>query len=88
MTQISIRLDDETSLSLGKAAKNLHIRRSDIIRMALSDFLKKKGISEDNEELSIYDSLKSFIGVTDSNIPDLSTNPKHLLKKIKKAAKR
>lgn len=76
MTQVSVRLDDKISEGLKKASEKLHIRRSDIIRMALAEFLKNAGIMEEEDNTSIYDRLKPFIGVTHSGIKDLSTNPK------------
>ena len=88
MTQVSIRIDERTNKGLGKAAEKLHIRKSDVIRIALADFLQKTGISEGGEGSSIYDRLKPFIGVSDSGISDLSTHPKHLAKRMKKATKR
>ena len=51
MTQVSIRIDDKTNKGLGKAAEKLHVRKSDIIRMALADFLKKTGVSDSSDEL-------------------------------------
>ena len=88
MTQVSVRLDDEISEGLEKASEKLHIRRSDVIRMALAEFLKNAGILEEEDDTSIYERLKPFIGVTDSGISDLSTNPKHLAERMKKAARR
>ena len=88
MIQVSVRLDDEISDGLEKASEKLHVRRSDVIRMALAEFLKNAGIIEEEDNTSIYDRLKPFIGVTSSGISDLSTNPKHLAERIKKSARR
>jgi hypothetical protein len=88
MAQVSLRLDDEIYKGLERASKKLHLRRSDIIRIALADFLKNADIVAGKDEAPIYERLKPFLGVTNSGISDLSSNPKHLADRIKKGARR
>jgi len=83
-SQLTVRLSDDLDKGVSTLAKKLHLKRSDIVRIALERFL---GESQGEDEGTPYDRVKNLIGSVSSGIPDLGTeHRKHLLNKIKKHA--
>jgi hypothetical protein len=65
-------------------AKKLHLKRSDIVRMAIEKFL---GEFQNEKEIRPYEKVKQLIGSVSSGIPDLGeAHRKHLLDRFKKYA--
>lgn len=84
-TQITVRLQDELSRNISGAAKRLHVRRSDIVRMALENFI---GRTEEKEEGSPYDRVKSLLGSISTGVPDRGeSHRKYLIERMRKHAK-
>ncbi len=84
-TQITVRLQDELSRNVSGAAKRLHVRRSDIVRMALENFI---GGAEDNEEGVPYDRVKNLLGRISTGVPDRGeSHRKYLIERMRKHAK-
>ncbi len=64
--------------------EKLHLKRADIVRMALEKFVKQ---AEGEEESSPYDRVKSLLGSVSSGISDLGeSHHEHLLRKFKRHA--
>lgn len=83
-SQFTVRLADDLERGIANYAKKLHLKRSDVVRMALQKFMKETPISEDQ---SPYERVSNLIGTVESGIPDLGqSHRKHILEKIKKRA--
>ncbi len=83
-SQITVRISDDLYRNISNLSKRLHLKRSDIVRMALERFIEESRIKE---ELIPYDSVKELIGSISSGIADLGeSHRKHLLKKLRKHA--
>jgi metal-responsive CopG/Arc/MetJ family transcriptional regulator len=83
-SQLTVRLPDELDKEISSLAKRLHLKRSDIIRMALKHFLED---FQGARETKPYEQVKSLIGNISSGIPDLGeAHRKYLLKQFKKRA--
>lgn len=83
-SQLTVRLTDNLEREISNCAKRLHLKRSDIVRMALERFLKETQI---REEQSPYERVSNLIGAVESGVSDLGqSHRKHLLKKMKKHA--
>jgi len=81
MQQLTIRMPKEYLIQIDQIAKSTGLKKSDITRMAIKNFIEKHG---DEEDLNLYTKSKSLIGVVESGIPDLGQNHrKHLIRKIK-----
>jgi hypothetical protein len=85
-SQLTVRLPDNLEKDISTLAKKLHLKRADIVRMALEKFVKQDG---GEEESSPYDRVKSLLGSISSGTPDLGeSHREHLLRKIKRHAQR
>ena len=74
--QMTIRLPDEYGPPLERLVKELGLKKSDVARMALKEFIAKNTPQEDHP----YTKAKNLIGVAESNIADLGqSHRKHLL---------
>jgi hypothetical protein len=83
-TQLTVRLPANLEKDIAILAKKLHLKRSDIVRMALESFVKQ---ADEREEKSPYDKVKSLLGSVKSGIPDLGeSHREHLLKRMKRSA--
>lgn len=83
-SQLTVRLPDNIQKNVSSLAKKLHLKRSDIVRMALEQFIQ--GVMTDNNN-SPYEQVKHLLGSVSSGISDLGgAHRKHLLKKIRKDA--
>lgn len=81
MQQLTIRMPKEYLIQIDQIAKSTGLKKSDITRMAIKNFIEKH---VDEEDLNLYTKFKSLIGVVESGIPDLGQNHrKHLIRKIK-----
>lgn len=83
-SQLTVRLSEDLDKGISNLARKLHLKRSDIVRIALERFL---GESQGEEESKPYEKVKDLIGNIASGISDLgSAHREHLLRKIKKHA--
>lgn len=83
-SQLTVRLPDTLEKNISSLAKKLHLKRADIVRMALENFVKQ---AEGDEESSPYDRVKSLLGSVSTGISDLGeSHREHLLKKFKRYA--
>ena len=83
-SQLTVRLPDNLEREISNYAKRLHLKRSDIVRIALERFLKETQI---REEQSPYERVSNLIGAVESGVSDLGqSHRKHLLKKMVKHA--
>ena len=81
MQQLTIRMPKEYLTQIDQIAKATGLKKSDITRMAIKNFIEAHGNEED---LNLYRKAKSLIGVLESGIPDLGQNHrKYLVQKIK-----
>jgi hypothetical protein len=82
-SQLTVRLPDNLDKNISTLAKKLHLKRADIVRMALESFLKQ---AEWQEESSPYDRYLP-LGSVSSGISDLGeSHQEHLLRKFKRHA--
>ena len=83
-SQLTVRLPDNLDKNIFMIAKKLHLKRSDIVRMALEKFVNEV---EENVEGSPYDRIKKLLGSVSSGVSDLGeSHRKHLLRKFKRNA--
>jgi Arc/MetJ-type ribon-helix-helix transcriptional regulator len=83
-SQLTVRLSEDLDKGISNLARKLHLRRSDVVRIALERFL---GDSQGEEEGKPYEKVKDLIGTFSSGISDLGgAHREHLLRKIKKHA--
>lgn len=73
--QLTIRLPEEMNRALEAASSRLQRRRSEIVRLALSQFL---GL-EPHGKAAPADRIRHLIGSLDSGIPDLAENHRDYL---------
>ena len=82
--QLTVRLSEDLNKGVATLAKKLHLKRSDIVRMALERFLE--GVVRE-EESGPYERVHRLIGSLHSGISDLGeAHREHLLKKFRKHA--
>ena len=82
-TQIAVRLPDDLDTDVETLARQMHLKRSDIVRLALKKFVDEKLNKEDKP----YDRVKNLLGSVSSGIPDLGEDHReYLLKRFKKDA--
>jgi hypothetical protein len=82
-SQLTVRLSHDMDKEIAVIARQLHLKRADIVRMALQQFLN--GIKR--EENSPYEKVQGLIGSFQSGIPNLGEGHReHLLKKFRKHA--
>ena len=83
-SQLTVRLPDNLDKNIFMIAKKLHLKRSDIVRMALEKFVNEV---EEDAEGSPYDRVKNLLGSVSSGVSDLGeSHRKHLLRKFKRNA--
>jgi Arc/MetJ-type ribon-helix-helix transcriptional regulator len=67
-TQVTVRLPDELSRALRAASRRMQRRTSDVVRMALQQFLAPAGARRGRPA----DRVRGLIGSLDSGVPDLA----------------
>jgi predicted transcriptional regulator len=81
-TQLTVRLPLHLDRKVTRLAKRLRLKRSDVVRLALEQFLGDAV----REEQRPYSRVKDLLGSIDTGIPDLGTDHrKHLLQRLKRA---
>ena len=82
--QITVRLPDDLGKDISGIARRMHLKRSDIVRMALERFVREV---EGEGEGTPYERVKDFIGSIRSGLPDLGeSHRRYLVERIKKSA--
>jgi Arc/MetJ-type ribon-helix-helix transcriptional regulator len=82
-SQLTVRLSDELDREIAAVARQMHLKRADVVRMALQKFLDetKRG------ESSPYEKVQGLIGSLQSGITNLGEGHReHLLRKFRKHA--
>jgi metal-responsive CopG/Arc/MetJ family transcriptional regulator len=81
-SQITVRLDEKFNEQIDRVAKKLRRKRSDIVRMALENFLSEV---DGLEETKPYERVKELIGSVSSGIANLGeAHRDYLIDKLKK----
>lgn len=75
MKTITLKVPEALDVQLQKLADRKRISKSRLIRETLTKVLRKE---MSKSEPSAYDLMKNGLGVIDSGIPDLATNPKYM----------
>ncbi len=80
--QLTVRLPDDLGQGLKEAADRLRLKRADIVRMALEQYLRGTLVKE---ELTPYEKVKHLIGAVSSGVADLgASHREYLIKKMRR----
>ncbi|MBI3754294.1 MAG: hypothetical protein HY266_09700 [Deltaproteobacteria bacterium] len=83
-TQITVRVQEDLNREVYGMAKRLHLKRSDIVRMALEKFVRG---DEGVKQGTAYEQVKNLIGSVASGLPDLGkSHRKYLVERMKRRA--
>ncbi len=83
-SQIAVRIPDELDKEISSLAERMHLKRSDIVRLALKKFIKD---IHKKEEAGPYEKVKYLVGSISSGVPDLGEEHReYLVKRFKKDA--
>lgn len=83
-SQMTVRLPDELSSRISSMARELGLKRSDLVRLALQQFLDEHAGEKGTRP---YEKVKHLIGSVRTGIPDLgSDHRKHLVSRFRKDA--
>ncbi len=81
-SQLTVRLPEDLDQEITDAARRLRLKRSDIVRMALEQYLREPSILE---EQAPYGKVKHLVGSVKSGISDLgASHREHLVKRLKR----
>lgn len=81
-TQVTVRLGDEIAAGLAAAAEKLHVRRSDVVRLALERFVREELVDGERRP---FDRVKDLLGSVASGVPDLGeAHRQHLREKFRR----
>lgn len=80
--QLTVRLPERLEMGVTGLAKKLHLKRSDIVRMALERLVQQEAEGPDARP---FDRVQHLLGSVESGIADLgSCHRKHLADRKKK----
>ena len=80
--QITVRMPDEYAKKLNNLSKETGTRRSDIIRLAMKQFLE--GTHKTNR-LPPYSKVSHLLGIIESDVNDLGqSHRKYLIQKVRR----
>ena len=78
-SQLSLRLPEELADKLDRAARRLRRKRSDVVRLALEQFLDSK------PEIRPIERVRDLLGRVQSGIPDLGKRHReHLIRRLRR----
>jgi metal-responsive CopG/Arc/MetJ family transcriptional regulator len=81
-SQVTVRLPEDLDREVTEAARRLRLRRSDIVRLALVQYLREPLARED---LTPYGKVKHLIGSIRSGVADLGvSHRRHLVARIRR----
>jgi predicted transcriptional regulator len=76
--QLTLRISEELAQKLERAAQRLRRKRSEVVRLALEQFL------EDQLEARPIERVRDLLGSIESGLPDLGTRHReYLLKRLR-----
>lgn len=82
-SQLTVHLSEDIDARLRSKARKLGLKRSDIIRIALQQFLE----DAIEKEIRPYEKVKKLIGSIETGIPDLGERHReYLIQRIRKGA--
>lgn len=80
--QITVRMPNEYGNKLHKLSKQMGLRRSDIIRLAMKRFLEG---ADQTDQQSPYLKVSHILGIAESDVKDLGqSHRKYLIQKVKR----
>lgn len=79
-SQLTVRLPDDLHRALRIASQRMQRRRSDVVRLALRDYLRAAG----GERVRPIDRVRGLIGSLESGVADLAENHRaYILESLK-----
>ena len=79
-SQLTLRLPGELAEKLDRSAKRLKRKRSDVVRIALEQFL------ESDPDVRPIERVRDLLGKVESGIPDLGEHHReHLIRRLRRA---
>ncbi len=82
MMQLTIRMPQEYKEKIEILAERMGLKKSDIARLALKDFIDENLVTDDRAP---YDKVKHLLGTAESDIKDLGQRHReYLIKRIRK----
>jgi len=83
--QITVRVPDEYGNRLDQLSKQLGVRRSDIIRLAMKQFLEG---NDGRDRQPPYAKVSHLLGVVESDVKDLGqSHRKYLIQKVRRGSR-
>ena len=83
--QITVRMPNAYGNKLDKLSKQMGMRRSDIIRLAMKQFLEE---SREADRRPPYSKVSHLIGIAESDVKDLGqSHRKYLIQKVTKGSR-
>ena len=80
-SQLSLRLPEALADKLERSARRLRRKRSDVVRLALEQFLDSK------PEIRPIERVRDLLGRVESGIPDLGQRHReHLIRRLRRGA--
>lgn len=80
--QITVRMPDEYAKKLNKLSKETGAQRSDIIRLAIKQFLEG---THETDRLHPYSKVSHLLGIVESDVNDLrQSHRKYLIRKVRR----
>jgi len=80
--QLTIRIPDEYLSRIDTLTKKMGLKKSDIARLALKEFLDENSTEEEKKP---FEKIKHLLGSAESNIEDLGQRHRdYLMQRIKK----
>jgi Arc/MetJ-type ribon-helix-helix transcriptional regulator len=82
--QLTVRMPDEDAEKLDRLSKKIGLKRSDIVRLALKQFLEEK---EESVYQIPFQKVSHILGTVESGIKDLGQRHRHyLIQKIRRGS--
>ena len=82
--QLTVRIQDDYTEKLDKVTKKMGLKRSDIIRLALKQFLQE---SYEKDNRTPFQKVSHFLGIAESGIKDLGQRHReYLIQKIRRGS--
>jgi predicted DNA-binding protein len=81
--QLTLRMSANLASKLGRVARNTRRKRSEVVRLALEQFLDD---AETKVEHRPFDLVRDLLGSVESGVPDLGQRHRdYLLKRLRRA---
>jgi len=82
-SQLTLRLPAALAGKLERSARRLRRKRSDVVRLALEQFLE----SESEPQLRPIERVRDLLGAIESGVPDLGQRHReHLIRRLRRGA--